>query len=312
MIDYSPLNQIASQRRERSRGPPVPRGSVQTELEREIERVLYDLRQRGTEVPPRKLLERQVLEQLVMEHLQLQLADLSGIRIEDNEVNEALRNIADRNGLSLAEFRQALEAEGADFELFREKVHRELTISSLRQRDVLMSCPSFVPRPRPVEAADRVDDAVAPAFDERRGRQAAVVKQVIQIALVGGHALGVAVGDVHLAEQRALEIQYRRLGAHVGAGAERRLGPDALERGPPPAAPHPAAVEWTLPDLFEGPVLRHLPRASVTIFPRSKALRSRHGRGTLSATKSSSSPSRRRPRRAATRAKGSAWKNVSL
>lgn len=168
---------------------------VRSELDREIERVLYDLRQRGTEVPPREILERQVLEQLVMEHLQLQLAELSGIRIEDNEVTEALRNIADRNGLSLAEFRQALQSEGADFELFREKVHRELIISSLRQRDVLNR----------VSVSDReVDQYLAAQAAQGSERQRYLLGHIL-VALPED----ATPGQVAQAESRLARIQER-------------------------------------------------------------------------------------------------------
>ena len=86
--------------------------------------------------PPPELLKKQVLEHLIVERLQLQLAQRQGIRIDDLTLNETMRNIAGRNGVNLEQFRDRLVAEGIDYINFREQVRTELIIDSLRKRMV--------------------------------------------------------------------------------------------------------------------------------------------------------------------------------
>ncbi len=110
---------------------------VASELQHEVQRILADLRQRGTAAPPMREFERQVLEHLVARRLQLQLAELAGVNIGDDELNFALENIAARNKLSLAQMREAIVADGGDFEEFREEVRIEMRITQLRQKEVI-------------------------------------------------------------------------------------------------------------------------------------------------------------------------------
>lgn len=128
-----------------------------SELDRRLRTVLSRLRERGTMPPPPDVLRRQVLERLVLQRLQLARAENTGIRVDDQVLNEAVRSIANRNGLGLAEFRDILESEGFDFAEFREDIRVELIISRLRERLV----------ERRVRVSNReVDDYLATARDE--------------------------------------------------------------------------------------------------------------------------------------------------
>jgi peptidyl-prolyl cis-trans isomerase SurA len=89
---------------------------------------------RNEPMPPDELLQKQVLDHLIVERLQLQMADRRGIRIDDLTLNETMRNIAKRNNLSLENFREKLIDQGIDYVDFREQVRRELIIDSLRKR----------------------------------------------------------------------------------------------------------------------------------------------------------------------------------
>lgn len=110
---------------------------VQSELDREVQRILADLRRRGTATPPPQEFERQVLEHLVVRRLQLQLADQAGIDVGDDELNFALQNIAARNNLTLEQLREAVVADGGSFEDFREEVRSEMRLTQLRQKEVV-------------------------------------------------------------------------------------------------------------------------------------------------------------------------------
>ena len=85
---------------------------------------------------PAELLERRVLEQLVVSELQMQKAEGLGIRVDDQQLNDALLSIARQNEMSVGEFRRVLERDGYDFGQFREKVRREMIVTRLRQREV--------------------------------------------------------------------------------------------------------------------------------------------------------------------------------
>ncbi|MBP9956656.1 MAG: peptidylprolyl isomerase [Pseudomonas sp.] len=109
---------------------------MHSQLQQRLDEVRQNLARRGGELPPGDALAAQVLERLIVENLQLQLGERSGIRIGDEELNQALATIAQRNNLSLEQFRAALARDGLSYEDAREQVHRELVISRVRQRRV--------------------------------------------------------------------------------------------------------------------------------------------------------------------------------
>lgn len=107
-----------------------------SQLRQRVTEVQRNLSRRGIEQPSSDELTRQVLERLVLENLQLQIAERSGIRIVDEELNAAMANIAQRNGMSLEQFRNALAKDGLSYDEAREQVRREMIISRVRQRRV--------------------------------------------------------------------------------------------------------------------------------------------------------------------------------
>ena len=104
-----------------------------SELEARLSRVREQLRRAGTRLPPPEVLRRQVLERLIVDRIQLQLARGSGIRIDDETLNRALLRLAERSRLTLREFRDALERDGHDFAKFREELRDEIAISEVRK-----------------------------------------------------------------------------------------------------------------------------------------------------------------------------------
>jgi peptidyl-prolyl cis-trans isomerase SurA len=94
------------------------------------------LRRQGTPLPERGQFERQILERLIIEKAQLQLARDSGIRIEELQLDRAMERIAEGNNMSLSAFRQALEKDGVAFERFREEVRQQIQLQRVREREV--------------------------------------------------------------------------------------------------------------------------------------------------------------------------------
>ncbi|RJQ48082.1 MAG: molecular chaperone SurA [Gammaproteobacteria bacterium] len=109
---------------------------TQSELNAEIATISAQLRQQNTALPPADMLNKQVLERLILKRLQLQLAGSIGIRVDDDTLNRAISTIAQQNKLSLAEFRDVLEKDGFSFPVFRERIREEIIINRLRQRQV--------------------------------------------------------------------------------------------------------------------------------------------------------------------------------
>lgn len=109
---------------------------MKSQMDQRVREVQQTIAKRGGGTPPAEALQSQVLDRLILENLQLQMGDRSGIRIGDEELNQALETIAQRNGMSLAQFRAALAHDGLSYDDAREQVRREMIISRVRQRRV--------------------------------------------------------------------------------------------------------------------------------------------------------------------------------
>lgn len=106
---------------------------TQVELEERIKLISQQIKQQGGSLPPHDSLQKQVLESLILEKLQLDMAKKTGIQINDEMVNSVIANIAKENRLSMAQFRKVLEKDGYKFSDFRENIRREVTIARLRK-----------------------------------------------------------------------------------------------------------------------------------------------------------------------------------
>ncbi len=109
---------------------------MQSQLDTRLREVQQTIAQRGAALPPEHVLSQQVLERLIIENIQLQIGERSGIRITDEELNQAMETIAQRNGMNLDQFRAALAADGLSYMDARDQIQREMIISRVRQRRV--------------------------------------------------------------------------------------------------------------------------------------------------------------------------------
>jgi peptidyl-prolyl cis-trans isomerase SurA len=111
---------------------PITNNEVRTRMLR-FERQLV---QQGAALPPRGELARLVLDRLISEMAQLQLAREGGIRVSDAMVDQAEQNFARQNDMSVAELRRRLPGEGIDVASFREDLRNQLLLGRLREREV--------------------------------------------------------------------------------------------------------------------------------------------------------------------------------
>lgn len=109
---------------------------LQSELDARINTIVGRLRSQGTSLPPRSVLEERVLEQLITESIQLQMAERAGMRISDNELNETLASIASRNNMTLAQFEEQIAQEGVTYQEARQQIRNEMLTGRVQQRQV--------------------------------------------------------------------------------------------------------------------------------------------------------------------------------
>ncbi|NNL57228.1 MAG: molecular chaperone SurA, partial [Pseudomonadales bacterium] len=95
------------------------------------------LARRGAAVPPDSVLYEQVLERAIIDSLQLQRAYKAGMRVSDQELNEAMERIAAQNRMSLQQFREALEQSGQSYVAAREQTREEILMRRIQQRSVM-------------------------------------------------------------------------------------------------------------------------------------------------------------------------------
>lgn len=106
------------------------------ELQTRMAIVERQLRAQNVQLPPRDVLQQQMLERMIVDRVQLQYARDTGMKVSDVELDGALRRIADTNKMALADFRVALEKDGVAWPKFREDIREEMTLARLRDREV--------------------------------------------------------------------------------------------------------------------------------------------------------------------------------
>jgi peptidyl-prolyl cis-trans isomerase SurA len=109
---------------------------TQLELNDRTHIIMQQLRKQGTQLPPQEVLEKQVLERMITDRVQLQFAKETGIRVDDLQLDKTLQRIAQENKLSVEAFRNALEKDGVSFTKFREEIRDEIILGRLREREV--------------------------------------------------------------------------------------------------------------------------------------------------------------------------------
>ncbi|MGH8176817.1 MAG: peptidylprolyl isomerase [Steroidobacter sp.] len=110
---------------------------LMSQLDAQTEEVVQRLSQQNTELPPRNVLRKQILERLVVDEIQVQRAERLEIQVSDEMLNGALDDVARRNNIGFPDLPQALAKQGIDYRDFRDEIRRQMTLQLLRQRDVI-------------------------------------------------------------------------------------------------------------------------------------------------------------------------------
>jgi len=110
---------------------------LKSELDVQMSSVQKRLQEQRVELPSQSVLQQQVLDRLVLQEIQMQRAKHVGLTVSDEQLNGALQEIAARNKIPFDQLPTALAAQGVDYKVYRESMRKELTLSTLRQRDVI-------------------------------------------------------------------------------------------------------------------------------------------------------------------------------
>ena len=109
---------------------------LQSQIDAQIAVVARRLKEQGTPLPAASVLKQQITERLILQEIQLQRAQKLGLRVTDEALNNALRDVATQNKIEFSRLPDALASEGIVYSEYREQIRHEMTLSMLRQRDV--------------------------------------------------------------------------------------------------------------------------------------------------------------------------------
>jgi len=107
---------------------------LQSELDRAVAQIQAQYRSNPQQLPPADVLRSQVLDRLIMARLQIQRAQSTGIRVTDNDVDQAIQRIAQSNNIDITQLRGALARDGVDYDDFRKQTKEQILVQRLQQR----------------------------------------------------------------------------------------------------------------------------------------------------------------------------------
>ena len=106
------------------------------DLTERVQLVVRQIQRQGGQLPPADVLQKQILERMINDLVQVQLAKESGIRVDDVTLDKTIERISQENNLTMADFRRALERDGIRYPRFREDIRNEIMLARLREREV--------------------------------------------------------------------------------------------------------------------------------------------------------------------------------
>ncbi|HEX4779343.1 MAG TPA: peptidylprolyl isomerase [Usitatibacter sp.] len=109
---------------------------TQNDLNERVNLVIKQLQRQGSQVPSSDTLSRQILERMVNDLVQIQMAKENGVKVDDATLDKTIERIAQENNLAMPEFRAALDRDGVKYPRFREDIRNEILLARLREREV--------------------------------------------------------------------------------------------------------------------------------------------------------------------------------
>ncbi|KQQ87196.1 peptidylprolyl isomerase [Massilia sp. Leaf139] len=109
---------------------------TRNEVRNRVGQIVQRLRSQNAQLPSQADLERQVIESMIVERAQLQMAKEMGVRVVDRELDAAIGRIAEGQKMSVQDMRNQMEKEGLTFAQFREEIRNEIMLQRLREHEV--------------------------------------------------------------------------------------------------------------------------------------------------------------------------------
>lgn len=109
---------------------------LQSDVDGLLQSVKLNAQQSGQQVPDDATLRHQILERLIMDNIQLQMAKKMGITINDEALDKAIADIAAQNRMTTAQMRSRLAADGLNYDTYREQIRKEMLTSEVRNNEV--------------------------------------------------------------------------------------------------------------------------------------------------------------------------------
>jgi peptidyl-prolyl cis-trans isomerase SurA len=189
---------------------------LKSELDDAISRLEQQVRARGESLPPRSVVEEQMLERLIINRLEVLRAEQTGIRVSDSDVDQALHQVAANYNMTLSQLRVALESDGIDYEEFRDDMRQEMLSSRLRQRVV-----------HTMDEITETEIDILLASDRLGGEEYLLSQIVINVPEAASPA------EANQARERADEVLDQLRGGmdFASAAITYSQAPDALEGG---------------------------------------------------------------------------------
>jgi len=109
---------------------------TEQELETKVRTVSEQLTKQGKQLPEERVLRKQILERLIVDSIQLQLAAERGIKVNEVQLEKTIERIAEQNQMGVEAFRNALANDGISYNAFREDMRNEITIARLKESEI--------------------------------------------------------------------------------------------------------------------------------------------------------------------------------
>ncbi|WP_164503460.1 peptidylprolyl isomerase SurA [Pleionea sediminis] len=209
---------------------------LESELKRRMKSIVRQLQKNNQSIPPMKILQDQVLDRIIIDSLQVQMAKRAGVRISEQELNAAVADIAKQNQMTIQSLRTSLIQDGINWELFREDLREEIMAARVRQGQVA----------RRIEVSEREVDNLVRLIDAQG-------EQNVQYHL--GHILIPITNasdskNIQEAREKAQDLvkQLRNGADFSNLAIQHSAGQEALQGGDFGWRPAPQ-----LPTLFAGP-----------------------------------------------------------
>ncbi len=177
-----------------------------SELSLQTQVLASQIRQAGQQVPPPEYLQRQVLERLIVESLELQLGEHAGVKISDEQLDQAIATIAKQNRMDSATFQQELTRQGIPPAMFRENVRRQIIIQQVQQAMVI----------KRIDISDQeVDNFLKSEEGRRMASDAAIETPIQQI-----HARHILIRPTAIRNDADAEALLQKLRSAVERGGD--------------------------------------------------------------------------------------------